>query len=287
MKRITTLLIISFFTLGAAAQENEKQDKSVIKSEIKDLDKLIKDQTKEVEKIEKSLASVRPDLEQAKRDVSMLESRKDSIKSAAQAFDYPSKRSEYKGLKKEYNKAEKSRKKAEKTIAKSGEKISSYNSEVAIAKRLKSDAEINLNKHRVTNSDSLGLDAQKAHASKDKEIEKTASSHGKTVKKQESAVEKYTSIKEEATTELNENSTKSKSLQTDMTDLTLQMDMNDPKVVDKEINDYEKRLSERQSEMENLQLEFGQKIANIAEKHDFIEAKKKEKEEKESVLRRN
>ena len=234
MKRITTLLIISFFTLGAAAQENEKQDKSVIKSEIKDLDKLIKDQTKEVEKIEKSLASVRPDLEQAKRDVSMLESRKDSIKSATQAFD-----------------------------------------------------EINLNKHRVTNSDSLGLDAQKAHASKDKEIEKTASSHGKTVKKQENAVEKYTSIKEEATTELNEYSTKSESLQTDMTDLTLQMDMNDPKVVDKEINDYEKRLSERQSEMENLQLEFGQKIANIAKKHDFIEAKKKEKEEKESVLRRN
>ncbi|MFT5596379.1 MAG: ribosomal protein L16 Arg81 hydroxylase, partial [Flammeovirgaceae bacterium] len=92
---------------------------------------------------------------------------------------------------------------------------------------------------------------------------------------------------EEAITELNEYSTKSESLQTDMTDLTLQMDMNDPKVVDKEINDYEKRLSERQSEMENLQLEFGQKIANIAEKHDFIEAKKKEKEEKESVLRRN
>ncbi len=51
MKRIATILIISFFTLGAAAQENKKQDKSVIKSEIQDLDKLIKDQTKEIEKI--------------------------------------------------------------------------------------------------------------------------------------------------------------------------------------------------------------------------------------------
>jgi hypothetical protein len=39
--------------------------------------------------------------------------------------------------------------------------------------------------------------------------------------------------------------------------------------------------------MENLQLEFDQKTANIAEKHDFIEEKKKDKEVKENMMRRN
>ena len=287
MKYLASLPLIFFFVIQVYAQDSEKKDRSVIKSEIKDLQKLIKEQTKEVEKIEKSLASVRPNLEQAKIDVDILETRRDSIKAAAEAFDFPSKQVELKSLNKQYKKAEKSRAKAEKTIAKSEERISAANSEVAVAKNSQANAEGKLSNHRMTNPDSLGVEAQKIHIAKDKELEKTVTGHGKTVKKQESTIKKIEQAKDEATTQFEEYSKKSIDLKTQVDDLTREMEINNPKVIEKELNSYAERISERQAELEDLQLEFDQKTANIAEKHDLIEVKKKEKEEKESMLRRD
>ncbi len=87
--------------LSGASFAQDDVDPSVLKSQIKELEKVIKTQDKDVVKIEKKLAKIRPEAEQAKRDAENIKEMRVRIKEEFEAFEYDKKEAELKATKKE------------------------------------------------------------------------------------------------------------------------------------------------------------------------------------------
>lgn len=106
--------------MGAAsyAQEDDKKEASVLKSEIKALEKSISDTEKEIVKLEKSVVKTRPEAEQASRDQINITEMMETKRREAESFQYDKKKAELKAATKGLKKTTKEQSKLQKSLDK-------------------------------------------------------------------------------------------------------------------------------------------------------------------------
>lgn len=300
-----SLFIALILTFGVYAQETP--DPSVLKSEIKGIEKIVKEQEKDIAKLEKELAKIRPDSEQAMRDAKNITEMRDRKKTEFEAFEFDNKKTELKAIKKESKTTAKDLSKTTKAKTKLNSKMKELDreSEVLTKSTKSNQSEVDdLNaKVSVYSSedqkqmrlaakskepqDSLFMARARtfnANQTKLKEAEKSFSKESKSLSKVDSNLKdaKNDLAKlEDKESLLNSDNERLKKAVEEQTAMLASMN---PKAVEKELNDLQKKASAAQTTYENLNNTLEQQQKVIDEKHDVLESKKQEIREKQSVL---
>ena len=304
MKTISTLFIL-FIAFSVSAQETP--DPSVLKSEIKNLEKVVKEQEKDIAKLEKELAKIRPDAEQAMRDAKNITEMRDRKKAEFEAFEYDKKKAELKALEKESKSTAKDLSKTIKSKEKLSSKINEQEREAEILRKATNELEskvAGLNAKVSVHSDeekSRMKSALKGKEPADSLLLAKASSHNnnqeqlkssqKQLSKEQKALAKTSSNLEDAKAEKSK-LVEREALLTDASEkLVLQVseldklvESMDPKAIQKELSDLQKQASEAAITYDNLNSQLVQQQTIIDEKHDILESKKQEIREKTSIL---
>ncbi len=303
------LLVVIFFAFSFhAIAQDETKDANTLKSEIKDLEKIISSQEKEIVKLEKSVVKVRPEAEQARRDAENISAMRSQKETEFAAFNYSAKKSELKSKNKELKSLKKKESKVSSDIQKSQSELQDNRSDRDVLQNTKGSSENTLSDaqrktdisrdERRTNEailkstepvDSLALlRAQEVEAARAQEqtsqrdVKQLEKSISKSEKKSRS-IEKDKGKLEDERRQYRSDITK---LETETAVLSGAMSTMNPKIIKKELKTLEKNASKAKSTHEKLQIELDQVEKAIAEKHDVIEQKKKEILQKQSILDR-
>ncbi len=306
MKKLSVIILLLSIAQFSLAQG--ETDSDLLKTQIRELEKVVKTEEKEVEKLEKSLVSVRPAAEQARRDADNIKEMYVQKKSAFEAFHYDQKTATLKSN----QKALKNLDKDVKTLAKNQTKLEASLSnattehEMLTQQNGSRNAELEMVK---TQNNSVSKEEEQAHAAllKSKEAQGTEQHNNAVLYKQniekEKALEKdVRSVQKNASKKQNEiaktklsadeNAKRKMAVEKEFTDLKISVDslsaklaLMNPKKVNRELADLDKQAKEVQLNHAKLQAELDQTTRTINEKHDLMEKRKQEIREKESILK--
>lgn len=306
-KIISSLAVALLLNCAAFAQEDDQKEASVLKSEIKSLEKAISDTEKEIVKLEKSVVKIRPEAEQAKRDHVNITEMMESKRREAEAFQYDKKKAELKTQQKALKKTEKSKSKLQKALDNNESKQKDVDAQYELAKTQQTRTQSALDASAIEmggvsreEQQAMNATLKSKEAAPADEVEKARSyqqksdqqaalnkelgSINKSVQKTESNRAK---ILNERTKLLDEKKVVDEQHSAEaaaVTALEEELKMYDPKMVQKEIEKLSKDADEARISAEKLQLEVDQVEVQIKEKHDYIEQRKIEVRDKESAL---
>lgn len=287
----------------------QDSDASALKARAKVLEKQANDLEKELEKQEKSIAKVRPAAEQAQRDLNNIKELQQRKRDEFEAFQYDKKAAALKTNQKELKKLEKDKKSLEKKQAKLDENARSAETEEAKLKAEAATRQVELSateKARPTytrDEERAFAEAlkskepvdpellqraqewqmhQQRQQSLEQELKTTQKGAKKSSKSAESAKRAATDNQRRLETVTAECDVLKKTTEAQAAELKT---MN-PKVVKKELSDYDKQIAKLQGEFDKVSRELNTTLQTINERHDELEKTKQEIREIESQLRR-
>ncbi len=306
-KTFTSIAFVVAIACAGYAQEDDQKEASVLKSEIKALEKAIGDTEKEIVKLEKSVVKTRPEAEQAKRDHVNITEMLENKRREAESFQYDKKKAELKTQQKTLAKVGKTQAKLQKSLDKNDIKQKEADREYELAKTQQTRTQtaldgVAMETGNVSREEQQAMSAtlkskepapadevararayeqkvaqgaalQKELKSTDKVISKTEATRSKIQQERSSLLDEKKVVDEEQAT-----------LQTAVTALEEELKQFDPKMVQKEIEKLAKEADAARINAEKLQLELDQVEVQIKEKHDYIETKKIEVRDKQSAL---
>jgi chromosome segregation ATPase len=307
MKKLS--IIIFLISLVQVSFAQGEADVALLKTEIKELEKVVKAEEKEIEKLEKSLVSVRPSAEQARRDADNLKAMHDRRKSELEAFQYDKKASTLKANQKALKGLEKDLKSLSKNQTKLDETLSAATRESETLNQQSSSRKAELEMLKSQNN-AVSKDEQQSNATllksnegKGTEQHNKALLHNQNVAKEKSLEKELSSIDknalkadneiEKTRTGIADNAKRKAAIEQEHADLKASIDalaaeltLMNPKKVGKELVELDKQAKAAELNFTKLQAELDQTTKIINEKHDTMEKSKQLIREKESIIKK-